>query len=97
MSVSGIVTPAHYDEQENFFTQVRGEKRVLLFSPDQFSNLYPYPVDHPHDRQSQVSVSLYGLHTVHYGHKCVCRGPTLLKLDSVYLISVIKKKHIRRK
>ncbi|XP_072050886.1 hypoxia-inducible factor 1-alpha inhibitor-like [Amphiura filiformis] len=51
----GSITPAHYDEQENFFAQVGGQKRILLFSPDQFGKMYPYPVDHPHDRQSQVN------------------------------------------
>ncbi|KAG3290087.1 HIF1AN-containing [Ictidomys tridecemlineatus] len=43
----GNVTPAHYDEQQNFF-------RCILFPPDQFECLYPYPVHHPCDRQSQV-------------------------------------------
>ncbi|CAH1793965.1 unnamed protein product [Owenia fusiformis] len=50
----GNVTPVHYDEQENFFAQVQGYKRILLFPPDHFEMLYPYPVHHPHDRQSQV-------------------------------------------
>lgn len=35
--------------------QVMGEKRCLLFSPANFSRLYPYPVAHPCDRQSQVT------------------------------------------
>ncbi|KAG1659181.1 Hypoxia-inducible factor 1-alpha inhibitor [Nymphon striatum] len=48
------VTPVHYDEQENFFAQLYGKKRCILFSPDKFECLYPYPVFHPHDRQSQV-------------------------------------------
>ena len=51
---SGNITPNHYDEQENFFAQIQGYKRFILFHPDQFENLYPYPVYHPHDRQSQV-------------------------------------------
>ena len=34
--------------------KVKGKKRFVLFSPEQFSKLYPYPVGHPHDRQSQV-------------------------------------------
>ena len=34
--------------------QVMGEKRCMLFSPEHFGNLYPYPVAHPCDRQSQV-------------------------------------------
>ena len=54
--IAGNITPAHYDEQENFFAQIKGYKRFVLFHPDQFENLYPYPVHHPHDRQSQVSL-----------------------------------------
>lgn len=52
--ISGNVTPAHYDEQENFFAQIRGYKRFILFHPDQFKCMYPYPTYHPCDRQSQV-------------------------------------------
>lgn len=52
--VKGNVTPAHYDEQQNFFAQIKGYKRCILFPPDQFECLYPYPVHHPCDRQSQV-------------------------------------------
>jgi hypothetical protein len=33
---------------------VRGRKLVLLASPAEFGSLYPYPVGHPADRQSQV-------------------------------------------
>ncbi|RZF37054.1 hypothetical protein LSTR_LSTR012397 [Laodelphax striatellus] len=54
IAMEGNVTPCHYDEQENLFAQIRGYKRCILFSPDQFECLYPYPVYHPHDRQSQV-------------------------------------------
>ena len=50
------VTPVHYDEQENLFSQIQGEKRVFLFDPEQFECLYPYPTFHPHDRQSQVNL-----------------------------------------
>lgn len=54
IGLEGNITPNHYDEQENFFAQIQGYKRFILFHPDQFENLYPYPVYHPHDRQSQV-------------------------------------------
>ena len=57
--ITGNITPAHYDEQENFFAQIQGYKRFILFHPDQFENLYPYPVHHPHDRQSQVKNSCF--------------------------------------
>uniref|UniRef100_UPI00398F5827 hypoxia-inducible factor 1-alpha inhibitor isoform X2 n=1 Tax=Pristiophorus japonicus TaxID=55135 RepID=UPI00398F5827 len=54
VGMEGNVTPAHYDEQQNFFAQIKGYKRCILFPPDQFDCLYPYPVHHPCDRQSQV-------------------------------------------
>ncbi|XP_068022232.1 hypoxia-inducible factor 1-alpha inhibitor [Melanerpes formicivorus] len=54
IGMEGNVTPAHYDEQQNFFAQIKGYKRCILFPPDQFECLYPYPVHHPCDRQSQV-------------------------------------------
>ncbi|KAK7901372.1 hypothetical protein WMY93_018141 [Mugilogobius chulae] len=43
IGMEGNVTPAHYDEQQNFFAQIKGHKRCILFPPDQFENLYPYP------------------------------------------------------
>ena len=52
----GCVTPVHYDEQENFFAQAAGWKRVVLFAPDQFPNLYNFPLFHPADRQSQLDL-----------------------------------------
>lgn len=54
IGLEGNITPVHYDEQENFFTQLSGYKRCILFSPDQFECLYPHPVAHPCDRQSQI-------------------------------------------
>ncbi|XP_062507617.1 hypoxia-inducible factor 1-alpha inhibitor-like [Corticium candelabrum] len=54
IAMGGNITPAHYDEQHNFFCQVEGRKRCILFHPDQFECLYPHPVSHPCDRQSQV-------------------------------------------
>ncbi|XP_066250308.1 hypoxia-inducible factor 1-alpha inhibitor-like [Euwallacea similis] len=54
ISQEGNVTPCHYDEQQNFFGQVHGYKRCILFPPRDFECLYPHPVHHPHDRQSMV-------------------------------------------
>lgn len=50
----GNVTPVHYDEQQNFFAQTKGYKRMLLFHPKYIQSFYPYPFHHPCDRQSQV-------------------------------------------
>ena len=52
----GNTTPAHYDEQQNIFAQLDGTKRCVLFSPDDFRCLYPFPLHHPCDRQSQVDL-----------------------------------------
>lgn len=54
IGMEGNVTPCHYDEQQNFFAQVYGWKRIILFSPEHYEMLYPHTVFHPHDRQSQV-------------------------------------------
>ncbi|XP_033124558.1 hypoxia-inducible factor 1-alpha inhibitor-like [Anneissia japonica] len=54
IGMDGNVTPAHYDEQQNFFAQIQGYKKCILFPPNQFAYLYPFPVSHPCDRQSQV-------------------------------------------
>ncbi|PIO28340.1 hypothetical protein AB205_0108310, partial [Aquarana catesbeiana] len=59
IGMEGNVTPAHYDEQQNFFAQIKGYKRCILFPPEQFECLYPYPVHHPCDRQSQVRATLW--------------------------------------
>ena len=53
---AGNTTPAHYDEQQNLFAQLHGTKRCVLFSPADYRCLYPFPVHHPCDRQSQVDL-----------------------------------------
>lgn len=54
ISTQGNVTPAHFDNQQNIFAQIYGYKRFILFPPEDYDKLYPHPVWHPHDRQSQV-------------------------------------------
>lgn len=55
IGMAGVVTPAHYDIMENLFLQIYGRKRCILFSPENYKYLYPFPLHHPHDRQSQVN------------------------------------------
>lgn len=52
----GYIASLHYDEAENFYSQLQGRKRVRLFPPDCWEFLYPYPIAHPRDRQSQVTL-----------------------------------------
>ncbi|CAB4015110.1 Hypoxia-inducible factor 1-alpha inhibitor [Paramuricea clavata] len=56
VGMPNVVTPLHYDIMQNVFIQLQGKKRFILFGPDQSTNLYPHPVGHPHDRQSQVDL-----------------------------------------
>jgi len=56
VGMKGVFTPAHFDEAHNFFAQICGRKRFVLFSPAQFPNLYVYPYHHPADRQVQVDL-----------------------------------------
>jgi hypothetical protein len=50
----GITAQQHYDQAQNFYCQVRGKKRFLIAPPSSWFRLYPYPTEHPCDRQSQV-------------------------------------------
>ena len=38
----GYKSPLHYDGLHNLFAQVVGAKRMILFPPDETSNLYPF-------------------------------------------------------
>eukprot|EP00029_Vermamoeba_vermiformis_P005465 TRINITY_DN1907_c0_g1_i1.p1 TRINITY_DN1907_c0_g1~~TRINITY_DN1907_c0_g1_i1.p1 ORF type:complete len:541 (+),score=140.45 TRINITY_DN1907_c0_g1_i1:113-1735(+) len=53
---AGVTSQAHYDASYNFFAQIYGNKRFLLFSPSEYKNLYMYPILHPYARQSQVNL-----------------------------------------
>lgn len=56
MGTIGATTPCHFDEQHNFLNQVRGQKLAILFPPDDYTRMYPFPVTHPCDRSSMVDV-----------------------------------------
>lgn len=51
----GATTHTHYDISQNFYIQIYGTKRFVLFPPSEYSNLYLYPFVHPGAQQSQVS------------------------------------------
>ena len=38
---AGNVSSLHYDQPNNFLVQLHGRKKLFLFSPDEWSNLYP--------------------------------------------------------
>eukprot|EP00933_Yihiella_yeosuensis_P051120 TRINITY_DN48967_c0_g1_i1.p1 TRINITY_DN48967_c0_g1~~TRINITY_DN48967_c0_g1_i1.p1 ORF type:complete len:406 (-),score=67.75 TRINITY_DN48967_c0_g1_i1:57-1274(-) len=50
----GAETPLHFDERENLFLHVRGQKEVCVFPFVDYCRLYPFPTTHPCDRQSMV-------------------------------------------
>ena len=52
----GGCTPMHFDNLSNFFTQLVGRKRLLLFPPEQWPHVYPYPCTHPMDSYAMVDV-----------------------------------------
>ena len=45
--MGGGSTPMHHDGVSNFFTQLVSRKRVLVFAPSEWPNVYPYPAAHP--------------------------------------------------
>ena len=57
LSPTGSVTPTHYDVSHNFFIQLRGKKRVLLYPPEAWQQLYLYPVLHPGALATQVDIA----------------------------------------
>eukprot|EP00043_Microstomoeca_roanoka_P012818 m.124727 g.124727 ORF g.124727 m.124727 type:complete len:606 (-) comp15598_c4_seq3:443-2260(-) len=51
-------TPVHFDLFHNFFVQIVGRKRILLFPPAQWQHLYLYPLLHPAGRSAQVNLDV---------------------------------------
>eukprot|EP00415_Alexandrium_ostenfeldii_P000512 UN0512 len=46
----------HYDLQPNLHVQLTGRKRFILFPPEDWPHLYPFPVHHDLDRRSMVDL-----------------------------------------
>lgn len=52
----GTRTPLHYDNANNYFAQVYGEKHFVIFSPHDSKYLYPFEIQTPTPHLSQVDV-----------------------------------------
>lgn len=50
----GVVTHLHIDSYENYFVQVQGKKKFVLFPPENSDAFYLYPFQHPSRGQSQI-------------------------------------------
>ena len=55
VAVDGSISPLHYDLSDGLLCQLHRSKHFLLFPPHHYRHLAPYPTDHAHDRQSQLS------------------------------------------
>mmetsp|Transcript_55026 Transcript_55026/g.120674 ORF Transcript_55026/g.120674 Transcript_55026/m.120674 type:complete len:428 (+) Transcript_55026:32-1315(+) len=55
VGLKGACSPAHYDQQENIFCQIRGHKRVVLSPPADWRCYYCFPSDHACDRQAMAN------------------------------------------
>jgi oxalate decarboxylase/phosphoglucose isomerase-like protein (cupin superfamily) len=53
---SGATTQAHYDVHDNFYAQLYGRKRFILFPPEQYRELYLNGFLHSGAQQSQVDL-----------------------------------------
>ena len=56
VSVTGSLSPLHFDLSDGVLAQLSGTKRFLLFPPSDHSQLAPYPTHHRHDRQSTLTL-----------------------------------------
>jgi len=54
--LGGTLYHCHYDLQPNLHVQLTGRKRFILFPPDEWVNLYPFPVHHDLDRRAMVDL-----------------------------------------
>ncbi len=56
IGTGGNISPLHWDLAQNFLSQVRGRKRILLFAPEQTSFLYPFSVNSEMPHVSQLNI-----------------------------------------
>ncbi|KAI0236975.1 Hypoxia-inducible factor 1-alpha inhibitor [Lamellibrachia satsuma] len=73
LSQRDSLTSAHYDYDENIFQQIFGYKRFIFFHPDHYGHMYPHPVHHSRDRQTQAN----------FDHPDFERFPKLRKLEGI--------------
>ena len=57
VSAPGTLSPLHYDAQDSYLCQVRGEKRLLLWPAADLGALEPYPAEHAMARRLRVDVT----------------------------------------
>eukprot|EP00808_Paulinella_micropora_P012463 g60181.t1 len=81
-------TPVHFDQQENMFCQVSGRKEVYLWPPGDYKCFYPFPVNHPCDRQAMVNPDRPDLHRFPNFRFCRPHHVVLQPGDTLYLPAV---------
>eukprot|EP01061_Rhynchopus_euleeides_P002142 TRINITY_DN11633_c0_g1_i1.p1 TRINITY_DN11633_c0_g1~~TRINITY_DN11633_c0_g1_i1.p1 ORF type:complete len:422 (+),score=148.15 TRINITY_DN11633_c0_g1_i1:68-1333(+) len=54
----GCYCPARYEEQDTIHAAMTGKRRVMVFAPEAYASMYPYPVCHPADRYTQLGEHL---------------------------------------
>jgi len=54
--LGGTLYHCHYDLQPNLHVQLTGRKRFIIFPPEDWRHLYPFPVHHDLDRRSMVDL-----------------------------------------
>jgi oxalate decarboxylase/phosphoglucose isomerase-like protein (cupin superfamily) len=80
-----VITHAHYDASPNFYVQLYGKKKFILFAPEQYKNLYLHPFAHPKDRQSEVNFENPNYKLFPNYRKAKAIEVTLEKGDVLYL------------
>lgn len=53
----GNKAPLHYDAKNNFLVQIKGTKKLLLFTADERKNLYPNSMFHDFSHFSQADIT----------------------------------------